>query len=86
MILPSRQMAGTLQVHSGMQKRPLAAHSESCLDLQKMLLTLPIFGQFYLHTYPYFGMLRTHFWQKIENRPKIAKFTVYIIFQGNFWK
>ncbi len=51
-------------LHSG-QKRPLAAHPESCLDLQKMLLTLPFFDRFKKNfVYPYFGMLRTHFWQK----------------------
>ena len=65
-----------------MQKRPLAAHSESCLDLQKNALNSAIFGpilKIFVHTH-FFGMLETHFWQKIENRPKIAKFTVYNIY------
>ena len=34
-----------IQPHSG-QKRPLAAHPESCLDLQKMLLTQPFLDRF----------------------------------------
>ena len=59
--------------------------SEILLGFTKNVLNSAIFGPMLnIFVYTIVWDVRNTFLAKIENRPQIAKFTVYILFQENF--